>query len=214
MSSCSEKPKTPLSTSFFLLLLQLKNHDLSTGIGGALGINKKKKRKKRGELEKKRESKDRLVPRRTATFPIRRATTDSPLRWEQVGMDLVFFLMGMNSVCWVLVCRFRSRWVVVQLLVFGLWGRFWLEWIVLGFYWFCSDWIRIVRNVLLELIGSDQTCEEEEFVGVGWRWRKEFCVKLESPKLDFNVTISRNSSLLCSSCYSKIESNKLEMLVS
>ena len=54
----------------------------------------------------------------------------------------------------------------------------------------------------------------EEFARVGWRQRKEFCVKLESPELDFNVAKSRNLGLLCSSYDSKIDSNKLEMLVS
>ena len=33
--------------------------------------------------------------------------------------------------------------------------------------WVLLDRIGTVRNVLLELIGSDRTCEEEEFDGVG-----------------------------------------------
>ena len=74
------KNQRPFSTSFFLLLLQLKNHDPSTNIEAALRIKLKKEEEGRTrERERKRPA-----PRRRTTFPIRRTIVDSPLWWEQV----------------------------------------------------------------------------------------------------------------------------------
>ena len=134
----NQRPYSLLSSSFFLLLLQLKNHDLSTGIGVALGI-KKRKRKQKGELEKKRESKDR---------------PNSPLKWGQVGMGLLFFSAGMNSICWVLVYRFRLGWVVTRFLVLGLWVLIAISW-----WHVCWVWVWVCRVP----IGFDQY----EVLGLG-----------------------------------------------
>ena len=51
-----------------------------------------------------------------------------------MGIGLLLFFVGMNRVCWVLVCRFRSGWVVAQLLVLCLW-------VPIGMRWWCVCWV-------------------------------------------------------------------------
>ena len=131
------------------------------------------------------------------------------------GYGPLFFSVGMNNIYWVLVqgsdqdelwgncwfwvCEFRSV-VVACLLGLGLSLQ------GLGFDW--NNCTQVLLFGFEEFAGDGFYVKLEEFAGDG------ICVKLESPELNFNEARSRNSSLLCSSYYSKIDSNKLGMLVS
>ena len=171
-------------TSFFLLLLQLKNHDLiSIGIGVALGIKKRKrKRKKKKENQRKRE-------------------TNLIRHWDE---NRWVWVSSSSTWVWIMFVRFWFRVPIGMscgaIVGFGFvsfdrwWWRICWVWV-----WVCRVWVLIGT-----IVPGFCWFGFEEFAGDG------FCVKLESLELDFNG----NSSLLCSSYYSKTDSNKLDMLVS
>ena len=81
-----------------------------------------------------------------------------------MGIGLLFFFVGMNSVCWVLVCRFQLGWVVEQLLVLGLWVPIGMRWwrVCWVWVWVCRvpigfDWYEVLGLGLWRRFWSEQS---------------------------------------------------------
>ena len=143
--------------------------------------------------EKEKEKKKKENQRKRETNLIRHWDEN---RWVWVSSS--------STWVWIMFVRFWFRVPIGMscgaIVGFGFVSFDWWWWRICWVWvWVCRVWVLIGT-----IVPGFCWFGFEEFAGDG------FCVKLESLELDFNG----NSSLLCSSYYSKTNTNKLDMLVS